>query len=49
MGPIPSDGGGEDKYFLDLYITSHTPTPSALIHESDPAFQRAFAGRAIIS
>ncbi|KAI9452963.1 CHAT domain-containing protein [Lactarius psammicola] len=34
MGPIPSDDGGE-RYFLDLYIPSYTPTLSALIPESD--------------
>jgi CHAT domain-containing protein len=31
MGPIPSDDG-EPRYFLDLYISSYTPTLSALIH-----------------
>ena len=30
MGPIPSDDG-KDQYFSDLYITSYTPTLSALI------------------
>ena len=30
MGPIPSDDG-EVRYFLDLYISSYTPTLSALI------------------
>ena len=35
MGPIPSDDGGEDRYFLDIYIPSYTPTLSALILESD--------------
>ena len=30
MGPIPSDDG-EPCYFLDLYISSYTPTLSALI------------------
>ncbi|KAH9161527.1 CHAT domain-containing protein [Lactarius sanguifluus] len=30
MGPIPSDDGVE-RYFLDLYICSYTPTLSALI------------------
>jgi len=30
MGPIPSDDG-EIRYFLDLYISSYTPTLSALI------------------
>ena len=35
MGPIPSDDSREDKYFLDLYIPSYTPTLSALIHESN--------------
>ena len=30
MGPIPSDHG-EQRYFLDLYICSYTPTLSALI------------------
>jgi CHAT domain-containing protein len=31
MGPIPSDDGVEDRYFLDIYISSYTPTLSALI------------------
>ncbi|KAI9441132.1 CHAT domain-containing protein [Lactarius psammicola] len=31
MGPIPSDDGGDERYFLDLYIPSYTPTLSALI------------------
>ncbi|KAH9170828.1 CHAT domain-containing protein [Lactarius sanguifluus] len=35
MGPIPSDDGADDRYFLDLYIPSYTPTLSALIPESD--------------
>ncbi|KAI9452960.1 CHAT domain-containing protein [Lactarius psammicola] len=36
MGPIPSDDGGDDdRYFLDIYIPSYTPTLSALILESD--------------
>jgi CHAT domain-containing protein len=35
MGPIPSDDGSEERYFLDLYIPSYTPTLSALIHEPD--------------
>ncbi|KAI9452964.1 CHAT domain-containing protein [Lactarius psammicola] len=35
MGPIPSDGGGEERYFLDIYIPSYTPMLSALIPESD--------------
>ena len=30
MGPIPSDDG-KDLYFSDLYVTSYTPTLSALI------------------
>ncbi|KAH9057578.1 CHAT domain-containing protein [Lactarius vividus] len=30
MGPIPSDDGADDRYFLDLYIPSYTPTLSAL-------------------
>ena len=34
LGPIPSDDGGEDRYFLDLYIPSYTPTLSALISAS---------------
>ncbi|KAI9441135.1 CHAT domain-containing protein, partial [Lactarius psammicola] len=34
MGPIPSDDGGDERYFLDLYIPSYTPTLSALIHRS---------------
>jgi CHAT domain-containing protein len=36
MGPIPSDDSDDERYFLDLYIPSYTPTLSALIHESDP-------------
>jgi len=35
MGPIPSDDGGEEQYFLDIYIPSYTPTLSALVLESD--------------
>jgi CHAT domain-containing protein len=31
MGPIPSDDSGELHYFLDLYISSYTPSLSALI------------------
>ena len=34
MGPIPSDDG-EDRYFMDLYIPSYTPTLSTLIPASD--------------
>jgi hypothetical protein len=34
MGPIPSDDG-EERYFLDIYISSYTPTLSALIPASD--------------
>ncbi|KAF8265305.1 CHAT domain-containing protein [Lactarius quietus] len=34
MGPILSDDYGEDRYFLDLYIPSYTPTLSALIQGS---------------
>jgi hypothetical protein len=30
MGPVPSDGGVV-RYFSDLYISSYTPTLSALI------------------
>ena len=36
MGPIPSDDGVEGRYFLDIYISSYTPTLSALIHDSEP-------------
>jgi hypothetical protein len=36
MGPIPSDDGGEERYFLDIYIPSYTPTLSALVLESEP-------------
>jgi tetratricopeptide (TPR) repeat protein len=35
MGPIPSDDGKE-LYFSDLYITSYTPTLSALIESRKP-------------
>ena len=34
MGPIPS-GDGEERYFLDIYIPSYTPTLSALIPASE--------------
>ncbi|KAI9433874.1 CHAT domain-containing protein [Lactarius indigo] len=34
MGPIPSHDGADERYFLDLYIPSYTPTLSALIPES---------------
>ena len=34
MGPIPSDDG-EERYFLDIYVPSYTPTLSALIPASD--------------
>ncbi|KAI9441137.1 CHAT domain-containing protein [Lactarius psammicola] len=37
MGPIPSDDGRE-RYFLDLYICSYTPTLSALIHSRNRDF-----------
>jgi CHAT domain-containing protein len=37
MGPIPSDSGDSDlRYFSDLYITSYTPTLSALIASRKP-------------
>jgi len=35
MGPIPSDVG-PPRYFLDLYIPSYTPSPSALIGSRKP-------------
>jgi CHAT domain-containing protein len=35
MGPILSDDGNEERYFLDLYIPSYTPTLSTLVLESD--------------
>ena len=35
MGPIPSDSG-DLRYFSDLYITSYTPTLSALIASRKP-------------
>ncbi|KAH9055374.1 CHAT domain-containing protein [Lactarius vividus] len=31
MGPIPSSGTSEERYFSDLYIPSYTPSLSALI------------------
>jgi hypothetical protein len=37
MGPIPSDDS-EDRYFLDLYIPSYTPTLSALIPASSNSY-----------
>jgi len=36
MGPIPSDDG-VPRYFSDLYITSYTPTLSALIESRKPS------------
>ena len=36
MGPIPSDDG-VPRYFSDLYITSYTPTLSALIGSRKPS------------
>ena len=35
MGPIPSDVG-RPRYFLDLYISSYTPSLSALIESNKP-------------
>jgi hypothetical protein len=35
MGPIPSDGG-DLRYFSDVYVTSYTPTLSALIASREP-------------
>lgn len=35
MGPIPSDDG-EERYFSDLYVSSYTPTLSALIQSRAP-------------
>ncbi|KAF8495542.1 hypothetical protein F5888DRAFT_1711801, partial [Russula emetica] len=35
MGPIPSDSG-DLRYFSDLYISSYTPTLSALITSREP-------------
>jgi len=35
MGPIPSDVG-RPQYFLDLYISSYTPSLSALIESNKP-------------
>ncbi|KAH9034026.1 CHAT domain-containing protein [Lactarius deliciosus] len=40
MGPIPSYDGADDRYFLDLYIPSYTPTLSALIPEFWPSQAR---------
>ncbi|KAH8985539.1 CHAT domain-containing protein [Lactarius akahatsu] len=31
MGPVPSSGTSEERYFSDLYILSYTPSLSALI------------------
>ncbi|KAF8268862.1 CHAT domain-containing protein [Lactarius quietus] len=36
LGPIPSDDGGNDVYFSDIYIPSYTPTLSALIESRKP-------------
>src|SRR6266852_3218333 len=37
MGPIPSESdGGDLRYFSDLYISSYTPTLSALIASREP-------------
>jgi hypothetical protein len=38
MGPVPSDGG-EPRYFSDVYISSYTPTLSALIASRGPNTQ----------
>jgi CHAT domain len=38
MGPISSDGG-ELRYFSDLYVSSYTPTLSALLASREPATQ----------
>ncbi|KAI9435229.1 hypothetical protein BJY52DRAFT_1197725 [Lactarius psammicola] len=38
MGPIPSDDS-DKVYFMDLYITSYTPTLSALIKSRKPSSQ----------
>jgi CHAT domain-containing protein len=38
MGPIPSDDGVK-RYFSDLYISSYTPTLSALIESHKPGCQ----------
>jgi tetratricopeptide (TPR) repeat protein len=38
MGPIPSDDR-DGVYFMDLYITSYTPTLSALIESRKPGLQ----------
>ena len=38
MGPIPSNNR-EKMYFSDLYISSYTPTLSALIESRDPSTQ----------
>ena len=35
MGPIPSDDG-KKRYFMDIYITSYTPSLSALIESRTP-------------
>jgi hypothetical protein len=43
MGPIPSDDG-EERYFLDIYISSYTPTLSPLI----PAFDRSEPGSSTV-
>ena len=38
MGPIPSDSG-DQRYFLDVYVSSYTPTLSALIASREPDSQ----------
>ena len=38
MGPISSDDG-DQRYFLDVYVTSYTPTLSALIASREPNTQ----------
>jgi hypothetical protein len=38
MGPISSDSG-DPRYFSDLYISSYTPTLSALLASREPATQ----------
>jgi CHAT domain-containing protein len=38
MGPIPSDDG-DQRYFMDLYVSSRTSTLSALIESREPSTQ----------
>ncbi|KAH9959762.1 CHAT domain-containing protein [Russula dissimulans] len=47
MGPFSSDDGAKKVYFSDLYISSYTPTLSALIESRKPGAQ-TFSGPSLL-